>query len=351
MVSSSTFYLLFFCFSLFGSSNVSGWAPPRLTSPTYSRDYTYWKKGSGVDECKTYTFSQAFQENGVQRPPLKVPPFVWKWAYYFQLKALPLLHAFDDTSQKIPNSSLALPILWWKALMRNTNPTAAAWAYDLLPKSTRWIVKVFSRFFPPLHHVNIQLRTTFLDDRTKSIVKKVRSESKNRKHIRLVVVGAGYDLRSLRFLQDGIIDEAIEMDLANVMEAKKSLLKSSVFQLRRPKCQLPKMISVDLNCIETANTSLQKILTKDQDTYTVFLLEGILVHLDAGFSSKVLKLLRSFCNAQGDGSLIFCDRIQGVNNRSLELARSVLAETGWTLNEFLATPTKTPHFGVAEMKE
>lgn len=185
------------------------------------------------------------------------------------------------------------------------------------------------------------------------------SADKNAKprKIRLVVVGAGYDLRSVRFLQEGIVDEAMEVDLANVIKAKKGLLESPTFQRRRPKVKLPHMAAVDLNNIETTNTTMAELLSnnndnKDQGTFTIFLLEGILVHLESGSSSKVLKLLRSFCSdEENNGCLVFCDRIQGVHNRSLDLAQSVLKETGWTLTEFLATPTKTPHFGVAVLGE
>jgi hypothetical protein len=343
---------------------VSGLSLPRITSPSYDREYAYWKKAdqsssSDDDTKKSLTFAQAFQQNGVERPPWPVPPFVLKWAYRLHIKALPLLHAFDDSAHQIPNSSLALPILWWKALMRSTNPSAAAWAYDLLPGSTRWIVKVFRRFFPPLHHINMQLRTTFLDNRTIAIANQVRSESsssdqkENNKRIRLVVLGAGYDLRSLRFLQEGIVDEAIELDLPNVIQAKKALLESPTFQQRRPHCQIPQMAEVNLNDIETTNATLRNLWSKEQPTFTIFLLEGILVHLESGSSSKVLKLLRSFCDDQdnSNGCLVFSDRIQGVNNRSLDLAKTVLSETGWKLTEFLATPTRTPHFGVAVVDE
>jgi hypothetical protein len=362
---SFVFLALLMIHSTIMSVVVSGWSLPRLTSPSYHREYAYWKKtdqssSSDDDTKKSFTFAQAFQQNGVERPPWQVPSFFWIWAYRLHLKALPLLHAFDDSAHQIPNSSLSLPILWWKALMRNTNPSAAAWAYDLLPGPTRWIVKVFRRFFPPLHHVNIQLRTTFLDNRTIAIANQVRSESSSsdqkysNKRIRLVVLGAGYDLRSLRFLQAGIVDEAIEVDLPNVIQAKKALLESPTFQQRRPHCQLPQMAEVNLNNIETTNATLRNLWsakneTKEQPTFTIFLLEGILVHLESGSSSKVLKLLRSFCNDQdsSNGCLVFCDRIQGVNNRSLDLAKTVLNETGWKLTEFLATPTRTPHFGVA----
>ena len=120
---------------------------------------------------------------------------------------------------------------------------------------------------------------------------------------------------------------------------------------------MPKMAGIDLNDIKSARNTLKTLLKVDQqnqenDTFTIFLLEGILVHLASGSSSKVLKMLRSFCSfSREDGCLVFCDRIQGVNDRRLDLAKTVLNETGWKLSEFISTPTKTPHFGVAKLQE
>jgi O-methyltransferase involved in polyketide biosynthesis len=308
----------------------------KFTSPTYSRQYTYWKEQS---EAVNYTFPQVFQKFGV-RPPLEVPPLIWKWAYRLQLASLKLLHAWDKL--KPPNSSLSLPIIWWKALMRNP---AAAWSYDLLPSSTRWVAKL-KAFFPPLHHSNIELRTVFLDNRTAAAAMAASGK------IRLVVLGAGYDSRSLRFLENGLVEEAFELDLDQVITAKNVLLSSQRFKDRRPNCRLPKTVAVDLNDIENTRKVLTCLLKEssdngsNQNTFTIFLLEGILVHLQRGSSSQVLRLLRSCCESES-GCLIFADRIEGVDNRSLDLGRTILAQAGWNLTEFLASPTKTPHFGVA----
>jgi O-methyltransferase involved in polyketide biosynthesis len=146
------------------------------------------------------------------------------------------------------------------------------------------------------------------------------------------------------------VDEAFELDLGQVIEAKNSLLSSQRFKDRRPNCRLPKTAAVDLNDIEDTRKVLTCLLKESSDgesnTFTVFLLEGILTHLQRGSSSQVLRLLRSHCESES-GCLIFADRIEGVDNRSLDLGRTVLAEAGWNLTEFLANPTKTPHFGVA----
>ena len=56
--------------------NVDSLALPRWTSPTYSREYVYWKRGEVMkkdsssfdvdDEHKIYTFSQVFRDHGVE---------------------------------------------------------------------------------------------------------------------------------------------------------------------------------------------------------------------------------------------------------------------------------------------
>jgi O-methyltransferase involved in polyketide biosynthesis len=220
---------------------------------------------------------------------------------------------------------------------------AAAWSYVLLPSSTRWVAKL-KAFFPPLHHSNIELRTVFLDNRTAAAAEAASGKT------RLVILGAGYDLRSLRFLENGLVEEAFELDLGQVIEAKNVLLSSQRFKDRRPNCRLPKAVAVDLNDIENTRKVLTSLLRESSDdgsnTFTIFLLEGILVHLQRGSSSQVLRLLRSCCESKS-GCLIFADRIEGVANRSLDLGRTILAEAGWNLTEFLASPTKTPHFGMA----
>ena len=147
--------------------------------------------------------------------------------------------------------------------------------------------------------------------------------------------------------------EAIELDLPNVIDAKKALLNSSVFQERRPSCKkFPVMVGTDLNDDLATKATLKRLLREgdpSERTFTMFLLEGVLVHLDfaSGSPHKILRLLRDLSVNKESSCLIFCDYIQGVKNRNLDIVRDVLHKTGWELSEFLATPTKTPHFGVA----
>ena len=116
------------------------------------------------------------------------------------------------------------------------------------------------------------------------------------------------------------------------------------------------MAGVDLNNVEQTKSTLSSLLkaTESDNTFTIFLLEGILVHLERESTSNVLRLLNSLCGEKdnsGRDCLVFCDYISGVKDRNLDLCKDILNNNGWELKEFLATPTKTPHFGVAVPNE
>jgi hypothetical protein len=145
--SSWLFILLFILLS--SPAIVAGWKPavlPRLTSPSYSRPFSNCKNTGNFQVAEekverndaTHSFTELFQAFGVTSS-WQVPLFLWRWAYHLQIASLALLHANDKLL--LPNSSLSLPIPWWKALVRNDS--LSAWAFYILPGSSRWIVKFF----------------------------------------------------------------------------------------------------------------------------------------------------------------------------------------------------------------
>ena len=147
------------------------------------------------------------------------------------------------------------------------------------------------------------------------------------------------------------------------------LLESKRFQRRRPNCILPEtMVGIDLNeDSDILKSKLDLILNhndgKKKNVFTIFVLEGILVHLKSGSSSRVLEVLSTILKKTNDNRdnsmnnnnnnnnncccLIFADCIEGITNRSLQDAKCTLHKTGWELIEFVANPTRAPHFGVA----
>ena len=339
--------------------------------------YTWWKQGQ--EQPGEYTFKEVYKNFNV-RPALKgVPKFIWSYSHKFHKKSIRLLHKWDSESSlsNIPNSSLSLLIIWWKAIMWNSK-VAAKWSYDLLPSYSRWIVsKPLRWLYPPLSSANVDLRTSFIDSRINEMIQNCKTANSEKKNVivQLVSLGSGYELRCLRLLTETKINVGIEIDLPEVIQAKRNMITSKRFQRRRPNSiqYVPhlKTAPIDLNDTqENLISQLEPLLRqqehrqqekqKDGDdadgdhihTLTIFLLEGILVHLNDGSSSNVLKVLSSIAAAsQKDGNssycLIFADLVEGVTKRSLELAQSTLKECGWELIEFAANPTRTPHFGVA----
>jgi hypothetical protein len=142
------------------------------------------------------------------------------------------------------------------------------------------------------------------------------------------------------------------LGLATIIEVKNALLSSQRFRDRRPNCRFPHTVAVDLNDIENTRkvlTSLPKENLDDKsDTFTLnFYWQGYwlvrfceeIVITSAPTFEILLRVgvrLSHICrpNRRGHQSIF-------------GLGRTVLAKAGWNLTEFLASPTKTPHFGVA----
>jgi hypothetical protein len=337
----------------------------------------------GSPPLQNLTFSQVYQMHHVQ-PPSQVPSFVWRWCYFIHKACLPLLHKFD--ASKPPDSALSLMVLWWKAMVgldRSSRAYDGGLAYELLPTGTRWLVKFLnlaSRITRlRLHHANIELRTVFLDETVKKIVGRIKQQQPNRR-VRVVVFGAGYDLRSIRLLRQGIVDEMIEMDLPNVVQAKQALLESPRFQRRQPNCTMPtRMLAVDLNDMEQTRDILSSALTSPsalsstgsrEEPFSIFMFEGVMVHLANSSPHKLLQLLRSFGTTTTSTAaasttttitttsmpesaylpsccIIFSDMLNNVKYRSCAMGQAEMESTGWRLTEWTANPTKTPHMGVA----
>ena len=175
---------------------------------------------------------------------------------------LPILH------YGIPDSYVNLRVLWNKALI-SLDPKSPAYnncnndcvqmatndsnddednenhslmeprisAYHMLPKYSRWILKVFQPYFPRWMHANIELRVVYLSQAIQHELdyyyshsrQEMQNTNKTKKKIRLVTIGSGYDTRSLELLLQSSkypIDEVWELDLPGVVESKQRLLRN-----------------------------------------------------------------------------------------------------------------------------
>jgi hypothetical protein len=271
----------------------------RLDTLTRGSNYTYGGENSTIP-----TATEAALRVGVV-PPADVSPKVWKRAWTIQKYALPVLHLLDLFNHSPPDSKLSLACLWWKALSSNDKHSVVydpdGLAYSLLPRVTRKLVSPkLVQYYPRLHHANVEIRTAFLDQSVCSISEQHR-DSNNNKKVRLISLGAGYDVRSIKLLKRGTIDEAAELDLAHVIDAKQHLLSSRRFQKRQPGVVaefLPTFYKVDLNQVERVRKVLTDILTTISEDNTnnqwwnIFLFEGVMIYLEQGVPSALLDVCR-----------------------------------------------------------
>jgi hypothetical protein len=222
---------------------------------------------------------------------------VWKYAWDFQNAALPVLHRFDRCHQK--DSFVNLPVLWWKAIAGNRLGSLTFdgfTAFDLLPSLTRWIVGFpFCWLYPRLHHQNVALRTAYLDRALISELEDIALNATSDSNVkpRVITLGAGFDTRSLRFLEPTLhanskqnLSEAgdkcrktaefYEIDLPSVVEQKR--LVFGRYLKRRPDSRLPDLLEGDLNDIEGVRSQLKAIYRRSKPEApkqpTIFLVEG-----------------------------------------------------------------------------
>lgn len=338
-----------------------------------SRDAKYANPNSTIPTAR-----EAATKLGVQ-PPIDAPASSYKRAWNMHRAAMPLLH-FGDRC-KPPDSSLSLMCLWWKALAAN-DPHSPAYdsylTYDMLPYLTRWLVgPTFCKWFPRLHHANVEIRTAFLDRSVKHIVEGLvakeeqpqqesshnDNDHQNRPKIRLITLGGGYDARSIKFRQEGLVDHAIELDLPNVVDAKRKLFSDPRLQRRRQRRRdpslklqsvllLPDLYPVDLNQLSDVEAILTDlVVSPDHEMWhAIFLFEGVMIYLNEGVPHGLLNVCRNVLrkNNSSRGSLVFADRLERIPGGDYDIARHVLAEAGWRIVDWQPKPGLARHMGVAE---
>jgi O-methyltransferase involved in polyketide biosynthesis len=293
------------------------------------------------------------------QPFTRAPKWVWKYAWRGHGRLLKILHWKDPAAAKDVDQSLK--VVWLKALAA-FNPKspvydAERWTFNMLPQVSAWLIfrLIPSRLFPRLHHANIELRTTYLD----SMILKEISASTN-KRIRLISLGAGYDVRSVRWLSSGQVDEAWELDIPTVVESKRIMLErlQRRRQRRNQTTVLPSCRSVDLNNLSQVQEILQDILTdkhsssssNDQEWHTIFVSEGVLIYLDPTIPGKLLKLCAdTVTGGTATASLCMADRLENSPGGEEIAGRQELARASWDLTDWCPKPGLARHMAVARL--
>lgn len=314
------------------------------------------------------------QQLGVKPGMMDFSPRFWKFAWRMHGRLLPLLHYWDKA--RTADLDNCLKVLWCKALVGLDQRSPAydgGLAYDMLPSVTRRLVTLPERFFPRLVHFIIELRTVYLDRALREEIQHAKnmfsvanninnhtSTSSSKCRIRLVTLGAGYDTRSVKFLNDDDImgwriNEAWELDMPQVVASKSIMLDR--LQTRRPNAEIPRLIGQDLTDFEGLTQQLTKILDSDRDSnnvewHTVFLVEGVLIYLKEADRSKVLSTCADMLKShQQHGSFLFSDRIRKLRDPDTAQVQGWLRDDGWQLvdGSFCVHPGKARHMGAARV--
>lgn len=312
-----------------------GWLSKKFSITSRGFDEKY----GAINNSSIPTGNELAEMMGL-KPFARAPTKVWKFAWRLHGNLLPILHWRDNAQPQDAHQSLK--VIWNKAIAGLDSKSPAfdnQWTYDLLPGCSRWLLKLIpTRIFPRLHHATIEIRTVYLN---KAIEKELCSLSPKTK-VRLVALGSGYDTRYTRLLADEIVDEAWELDMHHVIEAKQKMLHR--IQQRRGRVTLPHFRAVDFNDVKSFEATLNLIAGKDSsDWHTVFVSEGVLIYLDEGVPLRILETCRRIIPAS---SFCFADLICEVQAGNRSQAEEILRDTGWTLTDWLPKPGLARHMGV-----
>lgn len=280
--------------------------------------------------------------------PWNAPKIVWSYAWKIHQFMIPLLHFFDAITPK--DSFINLPVLWWKAIsgcrfgskLYDNNT-----AFDLLPSITRYIVAFpLCYLFPNLHHQNVALRTIYLDNA-------LSSELNDTEASNVIVLGAGYDTRSLRYLQKNHIHDFFEFDFPNVMKSKALMLER--YKRRRRMAhsdKMPKLFEADLNDLNLVQSQLKSLFESNKKKKTIFVVEAVLMYMKDENVSKLLQIaIQEASLASKSVSIVFADRFPSVRlDNPHDEKHDVIQffnQLNLKLQDWCPKPGRARHMGIA----
>lgn len=231
-----------------------------------------------------------------------------------------LLHAFD--SCEIKDSSKNLRVLWVRALLNYRNKIDDDIAQELLPKTTRGLVtsEAGAKLLDPILKFAewIEARTEFIDTSLDNYLSSPAcrdAETKQDLECNVVLFGAGYDTRALRYRHKHSEKiHFIEVDLPDVVDGKRKLYKKFrdendpawSFEADGKDGAKHTLVPFDLNnCGGDDPTSLIETLRKEgrlqENVPTLLVFEAVLFYVDESAVRNIMQELFDFSQVGGNG--------------------------------------------------
>jgi len=218
-----------------------------------------------------------------------------------------LLYLGDDSG--IRDSSKNLRVLWTRALLHSLNKISDPIASELLPTKTKWVVgKVMAnRIWKDTEAVSkldwIIQRTDFIDKQLNDFLQASSNNNKN-KPIQIVLLGSGYDTRSLRYFFNSYDNLHIyEIDIPDVIAQKSKMVERFIAQKESATTtSTVQFIPLDLNEVLTKNKNIVDVLKENSsfndDDPTMIICEAVLFYLIPSAVVKLTEQLFSLHNVQ-----------------------------------------------------
>ncbi|KAL3895009.1 MAG: hypothetical protein SGPRY_013641, partial [Prymnesium sp.] len=185
------------------------------------------------------------------------------------------LHAFDD--KEVQDSSKNLQVLWSRSVLARMGELDDPIAYQLLPKSTRGVVDAGLFDFTSNFLEWVAARTVFLNEGTDAFLSS--PSCSDGKECQIVVFGAGFDTRSIRYQRDGL--RFFEIDLPDTIEAKRVVHERYREEVDE-NVRLPTRVGFDLNDCEKVSL-LEKLEAEHgfkRDVPTMFISEAVMFYVN-----------------------------------------------------------------------
>ena len=214
--------------------------------------------------------------------------------------AFKVLYVAD--SRSLIDSSKNLRVLWTRALLNTWGEIDDDIAQTLLPQRTKFIVTnpSFASLLVPIKDKFswITKRTKYIDGVLENFL---REHPPNTETTNVVVIGAGYDTRSLRYGRKEV--QFYEVDLPDIVQ-RKSLLFNSDFVSSLP---------LDLNSLENSPSIIELLksgTTFDESKPTLFVFEAVLFYLSP---ESVANLMTSIMNTNNNNNTyVITDSLMGM---------------------------------------